>query len=153
MPAVTSSQNVDLVVLTQQTAVGGILESTLVHLFTNNFAPSKVSVLADFTEATFDGYVAAAIAGVGWTAAYLNAVANAERSTLAQVEFLASGVAVQESIWGYYLTDNPATVVRFAERFAAAVPMGISIGQRIGMILRFVLDKSGLDGSAAQNSA
>lgn len=150
MPAVSSSTNVDLVVLNGLTAVGGLLENTLVHLFVNDFSPGKGSVLADFVEAGFNGYAGIVLPAAGWTAAYLNALNDAERSTAAQVAFTASGVAIQESVRGYYLTNDPATVFLWGERFVTPVPMGTSIGQRLGMILRLVLDKNGLDGSAAQ---
>ena len=149
MPAVMSYTHFDLEALNALLAVGGPLADVLVHLNANNFTPAKSMVLADFVEATFDGYAAVNVLAAGWTAPYVNGAGNGELSTLAQVAFDSTGITTSEMIYGYYVTDNPATVVLFAEKVAVAVPMGAVAGEHLGVIPRVTLAAMGFDGTAA----
>lgn len=149
MPAVMSYTNWDLEALNALKAATGPLVDVLVHLYVNNVTPAKSTVLADLTEATFDGYANVNVLAAGWTAPYVNAAGNGEMSTLAQAAFNATGTTTSEMAFGYYVTDNPATVLLFAEKFAVAVPMGAVVGQHLGVIPRVTLAAAGFDGTAA----
>lgn len=144
-----SYTNWDLEALQALLAVGGPLADVLVHLNSNNFTPAKSMVLADFVEAIFDGYAAENVLAAGWSAPYVNGAGNGEISTLAQAAFDSTGVTTSEMIFGYYVTDNPATVLLFAEKFTTPVPMGAAVGQHLGVIPRVTLAAAGFDGTAA----
>jgi hypothetical protein len=89
------------------------------HLFKNDVDPALTSVLADFLESDFPGYVAQDIAVWGVPVV----VAHVARMQAAALTWLQTGAGVQD-VYGYYVTDAAGTLLRWAERDPAApVPM------------------------------
>jgi len=94
------------------------IDGCKVKLFTNDFAPSPTTLLADFTEATFTGYAEATIATWGDT---IN-TGTARAGSTAQATFTAGAIAGPgETCFGYYVTNAGETLVLFSERFEESV--------------------------------
>ncbi len=91
-----------------------------VHLFTNMVTPTAESLLADFTEATFAGYVAVALP----TLAGPVHLPNDSQALLAEVNFIGTTVAPPgEAIQGYYITDTTNAILYIAELFGTPIPI------------------------------
>lgn len=87
------------------------------HLFVNDFSPNSLSVVADFTEATFAGYAASAL---GASNGPVQLDAN-NRAVYWEADFLAGAIVPPgESAYGYYVTNLAGTVLYWAERFSPA---------------------------------
>lgn len=91
--------------------------SIKIKLFQNNFTPSPTSVLADFTEATFDGYAPVTVLA----AAYPPSRTMPDGSTLALfssvADFEDSGNVTPNTIYGAYITDTAGTFLLLSVRF------------------------------------
>lgn len=85
-----------------------------VHLFTNNVNPSNATVLADFTEATFAGYVAQSLTTPN------PAVDAAHISTVTAVSVSFTITAGAQNIYGWYVTNSANTRLMWSQRDAAA---------------------------------
>jgi len=94
---------------------GALLATPTVRLFTDTgLTITPATLLTAFHEADFDGYVAAAIS------AWVGPVLNAQSSALLhqEADFIAgSAIAPGQAVYGYYITDDPATKWYFAEVF------------------------------------
>lgn len=90
-----------------------------VHLFTGDTVPAVGTVLADFTEASFDGYAAVAVA---LTTPAVNPEGWAQ-ADVPTAHFGCTGTGTPELVTGYYLTDNTDTNYIQGERFPAGVMM------------------------------
>lgn len=80
--------------------IAGWGASVTLHLFTNNYTPIAGSVIGNFTEATFPGYVAQAIGAWG-AAAMVGGRAKTIGSTITNTLSVTGG---PYSIYGYYMT-------------------------------------------------
>jgi hypothetical protein len=85
-----------------------------IHLYQNNYTPTTSSVLADFTAATFDGYIPQTISG--WSSPTVTAHVGLIQATA--VVFTKAAGATPNSIYGYYVTDSGGTTVLWAELFS-----------------------------------
>lgn len=83
-------------------------------LFSNNQTPAEADVLADYTESTAAGYASKTLTGSSWSVANSSGVTTA---TYAQQTFTFTTAA---TIYGYYVTNNGATSLLWAERFTGA---------------------------------
>ena len=122
MAAVTLNEGKELLFRQQMGSTGGKSPQAL-RLFSNNFTPSETSVLANFTECTGSGYLAATLAGADWSYTF-DALNNAWVASATKV-FTFTGAL---TIWGAYCTDTPATKGMYAEKFGAVVNIGASGG-------------------------
>lgn len=126
------------------TGVGGQYAGGKVMLFTNNIVPTKATVLADLTEATFGGYARTTLAG--WTAPYVNMAGNYSIDNLDIQEFDGDGSGPDEAIMGYGVLNAGGTVLLQAEKFAT--PIQVSGGNvHLGILVRIsnmALNGSGL---------
>jgi hypothetical protein len=77
------------------------------HLFTNQPNLTRDSILADFTPATFTGSTAKTVAV--WSAPFNDPTDGLLKVRGEAVPFIASAVAVPETIRGWYLTDMAGT--------------------------------------------
>jgi hypothetical protein len=94
------------------------------RLFTSNTTPGTATVIGDFTEATFAGYVAIAANTITWAAATLvGHVANSNGSNI--VFNNTSGGAV--NVYGVYVTNASGSLLYYAERDPAA-PVSVPAG-------------------------
>lgn len=112
---------------------GGIL----VHLAKATFTPNEGNVLADFEEADFGSYAAKAVAAgpVDW---FMDPVSM--RRTLMIPDpvggwawVTSNDTNLPQTIYGFYITDDPATVVISSQLFDVPVlltghPEGVNIG-------------------------
>lgn len=100
------------------------LQNTWVcRLFQNNIVPVAGTQIAAFQQATFQGYVAKAINFANFPAIQPNGKAL---MTSQLITWTPTGVAVQNTIFGYYVTDAANTVLYYSERNPAG---GIIVGQ------------------------
>jgi len=93
-----------------------------VRLFQNDYTPAAGSVLANFTEATFSGYVAGTIqpGAAGWPGAPLLGAANHRyQITAGNVAYNGTGAGITNTIYGYYVCDQ-ANNLWWAERLPGA---------------------------------
>lgn len=101
------------------TAVTGSLVGAEIHLFTNDYLPTGITVIADMTEATYSGYAAEAIT---WLA-----VSSADDGTIEVIgtagEFRPTDDVVPNQCYGFWI-ENGAGVLLAAGRFdAPPIPM------------------------------
>lgn len=92
--------------------VAGAFASTL-KLFQNDFAPTRFSVAADFTEATFTGY--AAVAQAWAVGPYVNGAGQVEMQSASHNWTPTDGVN-PNTIYGWYLVATGGDVI-CAQRF------------------------------------
>jgi len=93
-----------------------------IHLFQNDFTPDRSSVLSDFTEADFPGYVYQAAGSYG--GAYINGTGYAQADLLSPLLFQANTTFGGQTIYGFYatLSGDPTTVMG-ADRFSSPVTL------------------------------
>ena len=114
-----------------------LFDNAVLHLYQNNITPADGDTLATYTEATFSGY--AEITLDAWSAAFTDA-GNKARVEEEAREFLHNGGAVNNSIYGYYITNVGSTQLLWAERNPAA-PVVINAGNPSYTVLpRFTLN-------------
>jgi hypothetical protein len=89
-----------------------------VHLFQNNVVPTPANVVADFTEATFDGYAAKSVTVMFGPARY----ADGSFQVFAFEQWQMTGSTTPNTVYGAYILD-PAGNLLLAARFTAPVPM------------------------------
>ncbi len=80
-------------------------------LFTNNHTPVIGDTEANYTEATFSGYVAASLAGAGWTIT----TANPSVASFAAQTFTSNANQVAQTVYGYYLVQTTSGKALAAE--------------------------------------
>lgn len=80
------------------------------------------TVLGDFTEATFPGYSAATLTNSSWGNASTSTGTSSSTYGSAQT-FTRSSTGSNEAVLGYYVEDATATVLVYAEAFAATANM------------------------------
>jgi hypothetical protein len=104
----------------------GTLQSWLngltLHLYQNNKVPAVGDTLSAYTECTFDGYAAQAVAT--WGAPTLDANNNDQYSAT-DVTFNMTGSVTPNTVYGYYLTDGSGNLV-LAENNGAPFSMAAS---------------------------
>lgn len=110
-----------LTILAALINTGAPFEAPIVKLFQNDVVPDVNTVLADLDEADFAGY--ADVNGPTWGTPYIDVDGNA-LVTAASHEFVASGPTPANTIYGWYMTDDPATKLLAAYRFST--PVGIN---------------------------
>lgn len=109
------------------------------HLFKNDINPNSESLLADFIEADFDGYVAPTCT---FGAAYIDPDGTPLSS--AGEKMFVQDDAIGNDIYGAYLTDAAGTTLLRSARFADApyplvnagdaLPVNVKVGLDIGLI-------------------
>lgn len=75
-----------------------------VRLFTNDFQPIPSTVLADFTEATFDGYAAKAIVNAAGFRDPATGDLEVNGSVADEVFLAGAAIAGPQTIFGWYIT-------------------------------------------------
>jgi hypothetical protein len=114
-----AGENILLNYLTGFTAGTG----TRIKAYKNNYIPVVGSLIGNFTECDFTGYTDV-VTGT-WVAAGPDGSGRATASA-PQVAFTASGSAVGNTVYGVFITDNPATQVLWAERFDTPFVVAVS---------------------------
>lgn len=105
------------------------LAALTIHLYQNNFTPTKGDTLAAYTEATFSGYAAqnsGALGGDVWDG--VNFVWTQQAAT---VTFAVGAGGVPNNVYGAYWTSADGKLIA-AERFAGAPIVMNTLGFSIG---------------------
>lgn len=105
------------------TAVFPIATLPKVHLFTNSPTLQPGMVVAAFTEATFSGYAATAIAGLLASTTPGNTQVVTYPTGVVTFTFTGSGTGT--TVNGYYITDHANNLVS-AEYFPDPVPLSVT---------------------------
>lgn len=96
--------------------LSGTTYTFVMHLYKNNYTPTKASVAADFTEvdsAEIPGYIATALTG----ATLLATVAHVSKVQWDLVSWsFTGGVGGDKNIYGYYVTTSLGVLI-WSERF------------------------------------
>lgn len=90
------------------------------HLFTNNHTPAEGDTTASYTESTAAGYSAKTLTGSSWS---ISTTSGTSTASYAAQTFTYTAA---ETVYGYYVTNNAANKVLWAELFpsAFAIPSG-----------------------------
>lgn len=115
-------------------AAGGEFDGALVRLFQNDIQPTKDSILADFTIATFTGF--ATSAAIVWAGPILNP--DGEPIVIGDLKLFTGGspFTVSNTIYGYYIVDAAGTKLLWSERFALAQVVAAA-GQSVQVVPTF----------------
>lgn len=95
------------------------------HLYTNNLTPLLTTVLGDFTEAAWAGYVAQTVVDADFT---IKAVVSHLGSFLAAPVAFANTSGAPVNAYGYFVTDNTTGDFVTCARFDSA-PVTIPDGE------------------------
>ncbi len=85
------------------------------RLYANNITPADTDTAVTYTENTFAGYAAIALAGASWNAYAANSI-----SYSAQQTFTRSTTGAPETTYGYYLTQVTSGILVWSERDPSA---------------------------------
>lgn len=99
-------------------AAAAPLNGAIAHLYQDPVGTSPTVVLADFVEATFDGY--AASAALTWGAVGTDTT-NLADVTAQEVEWVPTGATTPNTIAGVYVTNAAGTALLFWQEFDAPV--------------------------------
>lgn len=92
------------------------LSGLTLHLYQNNYQPTKSDTVANYTEATFPGY--ASVSLNTWGTVYQNG--NGDAETDEQIHtFTCTGTSPANTVYGYYVTDASNNLI-----FAESNPIG-----------------------------
>lgn len=82
------------------------------HLYSNNLTPNTSSTLGSFTECTFPGYAAIALASFGAPSVSSHVATMSETTRT----FTRSSTGTAENVYGYFVTDDTDTVLLWSEK-------------------------------------
>lgn len=106
-------------ILTVFVAASGEINGAILHLFDNDFTPTPDSVIGDFTEATFAGYVASS--AIAWSEPFRTEDGRAKSvgdTKVFELDTLPGAI-----IYGWYATVGGA--LRAAKRFDTPVSLAV----------------------------
>lgn len=120
-------------------AASAPLDAVTIRLFSNDFQPDDASVLADFTEADFDGYLESA--AVVWEDAYtdINGLAHLRGDLKV---FNCTGGTTPNTIYGWYAVTT--TTLKLSQRFETPIPINAA-GQAVLVLPSFELASADSD--------
>ncbi len=98
------------VILKSLTGVSTSTETLKLKLYSNNFTPTNLSVLTDFTEVTGGGYAEKSLSSSDWTLTG-NAI-----SSVAKTFTFTSSIG---NVYGYYLVGSVSGKLMAAEKFTS----------------------------------
>lgn len=131
--ALVTPQSLLVARLTAMIAADGELETPKVLPFVSNVTPSPTSVLADYTAPASAGIAAKTIT---WGTPYPTPDGGAGVSGGAPDWVTTS--AVDETVYGWRLTDSAGTVLKVAARLAASQHLG-AIGVHVQVNVEYLL--------------
>lgn len=120
-------------ILNALVATGEPLDAVTIRLFSNDFQPDDTSVLADFTQCTFDGY--AESGAIVWEPAYsdVNGLAHVRGDLKV---FNCTGGTTPETVYGWYAVTT--TTLKASQRFETPIPINAA-GQAVLVLPSFEL--------------
>lgn len=116
----------------------------LIKLFANNITPIEGSLIGDFTEADFTGYVADAL--VNFNAVTQNSDGTCSMLCPFAAVFTQTAVTVSQLIYGYIILDNAGNLVG-GEKFNAPINFNRA-GVSIGLVVALVAGPAGISPQA-----
>lgn len=118
-----------------------LLDGGKMLAFSNDYTPSNLSVIGDFTQATFTGYTAGGVTLTTWSD-YYDKPDGGEAILSPTVTWNAAApFTIQETIYGVYVTDVNGDLVG-GVRFDVPVSMGAA-GDAIHFAVEFILGQPG----------
>lgn len=105
--------------LSDQVAAGATYHGVTVHLYTNPVTPAHNSILTDFTQATYGGYLPQGVDAWGLPFRDVDGVI---RIAAEDLQFQPTDSVTPETIYGAYITSGSPPVLLSAERFDTPVP-------------------------------
>jgi hypothetical protein len=120
--SIVSSDQFNYSTLTDMVAAGGVLTGLQIGLFTNDLAPSNLTLLSDLTEASFDGY---ARQNITWDSIF-RGQSGAYHVNSQLVQFASTDSTNPQICYGYFVvtgTGSTATLL-FTEMFAESITFG-----------------------------
>ena len=100
------------------------------RLYTNDYTPVPASVVGSFTEMTTQNYAAKTLTNTSWVVTAIDPEAQA---AYAEQSFVFDGSGGNTTVYGYYLTDNTAGALLWAERFASPQVVPGTLGGTISV--------------------
>lgn len=124
------------------TAIGG---GATVHLYSNNYTPTPLSTVTNFTEADFTGYSAFTL--TGGAAVTWQSQGAAVSWTIPQAVFnTASPYTVTQTVYGYYvMSAGMSPYLLGAEQFPAPVTM-VGAGDQVIISVPINIRDAGIPG-------
>jgi hypothetical protein len=110
-----------------------------VHLFQNDMVPTTASIIADFTEATYDGYAALSTPYGGGPYRETDGSFTIESS----LSFSMTGSVTPNIIYGAYQLDSTGANLIFAKRFDNPIAM-VDAFSHILIVNKITLPVNGL---------
>lgn len=83
-----------------------VLNNVKLHIFVNNITPTKTTVLANLTEASWTGYASQTLTSGSWISLGVNS--NVGTLVYPTCTFVNTGGTPQNA-YGFYITDNAVT--------------------------------------------
>jgi hypothetical protein len=104
------------------------------RLFSNDIQPDQDTLVGDFVEANFAGYSFRSLHRTGWLPASQHSVQQARIQYGTDLTWTPAG---NQTIYGYYVTNQPGTKVLWAHRFAAprSIQSGVEFSQQVSLTL------------------
>lgn len=114
------------------------VENLRLRLFTNNVTPSDTDVPATYTEASGNGYANVLLTAANWV------ITAGDPASAAYPEITFTFTGALGNVYGYYITGETSTVVRWAERFTTS-PFDVQANGDQIKITPILTLKDGLD--------
>lgn len=116
------------------------LNTTVIHLFKNDYIPTLNTILADLVEADFSNYTSL---NLSWpNAVFLNGINQAQTNADPVSWVQQDPLGIFNTVFGYYVTRSGGLL--WAERFAAPVPILIAgSGLTVTATLTYISQFSG----------
>lgn len=100
-------------------------ENLSLRLYKNDITPASTMTLADYTEASFTGYLAVTLTSSDWTITQ----DELAQATGPEVTFAASATTA-ETVYGYYISGVNSSTLYWSERFSAPFQL-VNIGDAV----------------------
>jgi len=114
MNGIVVTQSLDLAALDAMVATTII---DFLRLYQNDHVPTVEDTPGSFVEATYDGYGAEEIT---WSGSFVNDLGKGQKNG-GSITFLCTGSGTPNTIYGFFLTDTPNSLVGMACRFETPI--------------------------------
>lgn len=121
--------------LTATVAVTGQLVGAKVDLFVNNFTPTALNILTDFTKASWTGYAQATVSG--WGAQRTQVDGRIAITATNLMEFTGPAAGSGPTVYGYVVQSSSGALL-YSVKFGAPVSM-VDNTQVLDLVVTFTL--------------
>ncbi len=109
--------------------------NVILHLYSNNYAPTATSTISSFVESTWDGYEARTIATTDWATPTTDVDGKATSTAPVQTW---TCTADGGTVYGYWVEDSADNSLLWAERFTSA--RTIAVNDELSFTPKLTLD-------------